>query len=47
MIVNLTITSKPWIKYKDLRGYYPRKVISYIMAQKLIDIGFLSYLAFI
>ncbi|MCF8701934.1 hypothetical protein L3054_11165, partial [Corynebacterium sp. MC-10] len=46
-IVTLAMPDVPKIEWKGDSGSYPSKVISYIHAQKLVDRGCLSYLAFI
>ncbi|XP_055824467.1 uncharacterized protein LOC129892996 [Solanum dulcamara] len=45
--VTLAIPGAPRIEWKGTSGSYPGKVISYIRAQRLIDRGCMSYLAFI
>ena len=37
----------PKVEWKSASGSYPSKVISFICAQKLVETGCLSYLAFI
>ena len=37
----------PRVEWKSVSGSYPRKVISFIRAQRLVERGCLSYLAFI
>lgn len=46
-MVTLLMPNRPRIEWKRSNDSYPSKVISYIRVQRLIDKGFLDYLAFI
>ena len=45
--VTLAMPGVPRVEWKSVSGSYPRKVISFIRAQRLVERGCLSYLAFI
>ena len=45
--VTLAMPGIPRVEWKSASGSYPSKVISFIRAQKLVERGYLSYLAFI
>ncbi|XP_015163797.1 uncharacterized protein [Solanum tuberosum] len=45
--VTLAIPGIPRVEWRGTSGSYPNRVISYIRAQRMIDRGCLSYLAFI
>ena len=45
--VTLAMPDVPRVEWKSVSGSYPRKVISFIRAQRLVERGCLSYLAFI
>ena len=45
--VTLAMPGVPRVEWKSVSGSYPRKVISFIRAQRLVERGCLSYLDFI
>ena len=45
--VTLAMPGVPRVEWKSVSGSYPRKVIFFIRAQRLVERGCLSYLAFI
>ena len=45
--MTLAMPGIPRVEWKSASGSYPSKVISFIRAQKLVERGCLSYLAFI
>lgn len=45
--VTLAMPGVPKVEWKSVSGSYPSKVISFICAQRLVEKGCLSYLAFI